>query len=85
MTNMLRRIVPPSLLRTLVLRTAKAQKGRVTPAEVAAATALPYQDAKSELERLAAGGACQVVVGEGGLVVYRFPEFEGDEAKREAL
>ncbi len=69
----------------LVLRAARAQKGRITPAEVAAATALPYTEAKEELERLTQSGACTVVVGEGGLVVYRFPEFEGDDAKREAI
>lgn len=69
----------------LVLRAARASGGRITPAEVAAATALPYTEAKAELDRLAEAGACQVVVGEGGLVVYRFPEFEDGDAKREAV
>jgi hypothetical protein len=75
----------PLPVEALVLRAARAQAGRITPAAVAAATALPYADAKAELDRLVQAGACTVVVGEGGLVVYRFVEFEDASAKREAI
>ena len=69
----------------LILRVARDRKGRITPAEVAAETTISIRQAKVELDKLVEDGFCQELVGESGVIVYRFPEFESTDAKRDVL
>lgn len=71
---------PPS---TLCIRAAQKRGGRVTATEVAADGTLSFEEAKLELEKLSKGGACEVVVAEAGILVYRFPELERPENKND--
>ncbi|ACF13522.1 hypothetical protein Ctha_1058 [Chloroherpeton thalassium ATCC 35110] len=68
-----------------LLHAAMAYKGRITAAEAAAGLYIPYEEAQQELEELASQGACQVTVGERGILVYYFPEFEDDDHKKGVL
>jgi hypothetical protein len=68
-----------------VLRTARALNGRVTAAEVAAETGLSLQAVNGELARLERDGACTSLVGESGILVYLFAEFENPEAKKDVF
>ena len=68
-----------------ILRVARQLQGRVTAVEVAAETDIPLDQIKAELERLAVKHNCQMTVGEAGLVVYYFPEFENAHSKLDAL
>jgi len=61
---------------------AMVHKGRITAAEAALDLRLPYEEVQGELENLASQGACQVTVGERGIIVYYFPEFEDDDHKK---
>lgn len=67
----------------MVLRVARKHHGRITPVEVAADTALSIEEAKEELDKMVKTRACQLIVGEGGLLVYYFPEFESDRHKQD--
>jgi hypothetical protein len=70
---------------TTAIRAAQKHAGRITAAEVAADTHLTFDEAKAELERLAKAGACEVVVGDAGILVYRFPEFENSANKKDVV
>jgi hypothetical protein len=59
----------------LVLQLAETQQGRVTLPEVAAHCALSVAESKKLLERLATGGAAELLVSEHGVIVYEFPGF----------
>ena len=67
----------------VILRTAKKNKGLVTPGEVALEGNIPIQDAKKNLDELAVKGFIEMRVRQSGTVVYTFPEFmdEGEDAK----
>ncbi|MBN2352419.1 MAG: TM2 domain-containing protein [Spirochaetales bacterium] len=67
----------------VILRTAKKNKGLVTPGEVALEGNIPIREAKKNLEELAAKGFIEMRVRQSGTVVYTFPEFmdEGEDAK----
>ena len=68
---------------TWILRAAVHRGGRITAAEAAADTPLSFEDAQSVLDLLSRAGACRVMVGENsGVVVYHFPEFETQDAKK---
>jgi hypothetical protein len=75
-------VAPPS---TTIIRAAQKRGGRITAAEVAADTTLTFEQAKVELERLSKAGGCEVVVGDAGLLVYRFPEFESSDNKKDVI
>jgi hypothetical protein len=68
-----------------IIRVAQKHGGRITAAEVAADTTIPFDEAKGELDRLAKAGACEVVVGDAGILVYRFPEFESAANKQDSV
>jgi len=69
-----------------IFRLAEDRGGRVTPVEVAASIGVPFDVAADSLEALSVKGACQILVTEAGVTVYRFPEFEGLAAgKRDLL
>ena len=69
----------------LILRAAKAQRGRLTAAEVAAATNLHYKVAAAHLEEMAADGLCEARVGQTGTMFYYFEEFANPHGKRDIL
>jgi hypothetical protein len=56
----------------VVLRLARDRGGEVTAAQVAADSALSFDDAQAELDTLARKGACEVDATEDGVVIYRF-------------
>ncbi len=70
---------------SIVIRAAQKQAGSITAAEVAADSPLSFEEAKLELDGLAKAGACEVIVGDAGILVYRFPEFESDASKKDVV
>jgi TM2 domain-containing membrane protein YozV/predicted transcriptional regulator len=67
----------------VILRTAKKNKGLVTPGEVALEGNIPIREAKKNLDELAVKGFIEMRVRQSGTVVYAFPEFmdQGEDAK----
>lgn len=70
---------------SLILRAARQFKGRITVAEAATATSLPFEQVQKELESLVKASACQKQVGHAGTIVYYFPEFEDAQNKQDIL
>ncbi|RKH68484.1 hypothetical protein [Corallococcus aberystwythensis] len=68
-----------------VLACAKQHGGRVTIAEVAAASQLSFTEAKEVLEGLSRAGACTVDVTENGAFIYEFSGLMPRETARAAL
>jgi hypothetical protein len=58
-----------------ILRTAKEERGIVTPALVALKTSLSIAQAEQQLEKLARQGHAVMHVSDQGRVEYEFPEF----------
>lgn len=56
----------------IVLRLARDRGGELTAAQVAADSALSFDDAQAELDNLARKGACDIDSTDTGVVVYRF-------------
>ena len=56
------------------LQLAKSAGGTLGPSQLAAATAMGFQQAKSVLESLRQQGACELIVSAGGAELYRFPD-----------
>lgn len=77
----------PAMLPTeqAVLKTARKLNGRVTAAEVAAESSLPLHSVQEELDRLEKAGACTSLVGETGIMVFLFAEFEDPSAKQDVF
>ena len=79
----LRRIASPPRLRapappdaqTEVLKIARRQGGRVTPALVAVDTALSVEEAERALDGMVRGGYATMAVADDGRVEYEFREF----------
>ncbi len=69
----------------LVLRIARAQRGRVSAAEVAASSRFDLNESRGVLAKLAREGHCEERVNSMGASFYLFPEFAGDDAKRDIL
>jgi predicted transcriptional regulator len=67
----------------IILRTAKKNKGIVTPGEAALEGNISLQEAKKYLDELAAKGFSELRVKQSGVVVYAFPEFmdHGEDEK----
>lgn len=72
---------PRDSIEKVILRTAKRNKGIVTPGEVALDGDYSLDEAKKALEKLAASGTVEMRVRASGVVAYVFPEFaqDGDE------
>lgn len=68
-----------------IFRLAGERGGRLSPGEVSAALSLPFDVCRHALESLAARDACQVVVTADGATLFRFPELEGPEHRRDLL
>ncbi len=58
-----------------ILRLARANKGQVTPGEVAIEGDLSVDEARKELDKLAKQGMAELRIRSSGVVVYYFPEF----------
>ncbi len=76
-------VVADVALEHAVLKTARSLKGRVTVAEVAADTGLPMARVDAELRRMERSNVCASLVGESGILVYLFAEFEDVDAKKD--
>ncbi len=59
-----------------ILRTARKNGGKVTPAEVALEGDWTIEQAEKALEKLAAGGHAEMHIRDSGVIEYRFAEFE---------
>lgn len=66
-----------------VLQAARTLHGRMTVAEVAAESGLSMADVDTALTRMETDNVCTSLVGESGIVVYLFSEFEDPDAKRQ--
>lgn len=79
-------LVPPEpTLDARLFRLAEAEGGRITAVEVAAALGMGFDQARAALEELERQGACQVLVNDSGMSVYRFAEFEGPDGKKDVM
>lgn len=76
---------PRESLERVILRTAKSNRGVVTPAEIALAADIPLDDGKAALEKLVGQGYADLRVRKNGQLIYVFPEFLTDEEQFEAL
>jgi hypothetical protein len=65
------------------LLAAKKLGGRITANELATEAAIPLAAAEAELEDLHKRGACNLLIGESGVMVFHFPEFESAQAKQD--
>ncbi len=65
-----------------ILRIAREHKGRITAAEVLAETALSLEVVRQTLDELTYAGTCQLIVGDRGMQIYYFPEFEDAASKQ---
>jgi hypothetical protein len=66
---------PKESLERVILRTAKKNKGIVTPGEVALEGNIPIHEAKKNLDELTAKGFTELRVKKSGGIVYTFDEF----------
>ena len=67
-------------LEKVILRTARRNKGVVTPAEVALEGDISMEEAKQALEKLVAAGHADMRIRKSGVIAYVIPEFlEGNE------
>jgi TM2 domain-containing membrane protein YozV len=72
-------------LERIILRTAKANRGVVTPAEIALSADIPLDRGKAALEKLVGQGYADLRVRKNGQLAYVFPEFLTDEEQFEAM
>ena len=64
----------------VILRTAKKNKGVISPGEVALEGDIAMDDAKKYLDKLTAQGYIEMKIRKSGIIAYTFPEFmQGDE------
>lgn len=68
-----------------IFRMAQDSRGRITAVEVSAALGVDFETAREELNALQSRGACQLLVTDDGVSVYRFPEFELGNDKRDIM
>lgn len=78
-----RRQEEPLSLEHVILKAAKENNGTVSPGEIALEGRVTTEEARSELERLASNGFCEVRVKKSGAVVYTFPEFVTQSSENE--
>lgn len=64
----------------VILRTAKKNKGVISPGEVALEGDITMDEAKKYLDKLTAQGYIEIKIRKTGIIAYTFPEFmQGDE------
>jgi TM2 domain-containing membrane protein YozV len=69
----------------VILKTAKKNKGIVTPGEVALSGDFTIEASKKYLDKLSAKGFAEMRIKESGVIVYCFPEFMGGPDKFEDI
>lgn len=65
-------------LERVILRTAKSNKGLVTPGHLALEADVPLEQAHKALEKLSSKGFAELRVRDGGTIAYYFSEFDED-------
>lgn len=65
----------------VILRTAKKNRGRTTPSEVALEGDVSIEEAKRDLDKLVTKGFAEMRVSKSGTIVYIFPDFVADPAE----
>ena len=69
-----------------ILKMARDNGGRLGVVEVAAQLGAPLEEVEASLRRLLAQGACEELVTDSGVSIFRFPELDGrPDAKRDLL
>lgn len=64
----------------VILRTAKKNRGVISPGEVALEGDITMDEAKNYLDKLTAQGYIEMKIRKSGMIAYTFPEFmQGDE------
>lgn len=64
----------------VILRTAKKNRGVISPGEVALEGDITMDEAKKYLDKLTAQGYIEMKIRKSGMIAYTFPEFmQGDE------
>jgi hypothetical protein len=76
---------PRESLERVILRTAKANRGVATPAEIALAADISMDAAKAALEKLVNQGYAEMRVRKSGQLAYVFPEFLDGKEEFETL
>jgi TM2 domain-containing membrane protein YozV len=76
---------PKESIERIILKTARKNKGYVTPGEVAIEGDIPIEEAKKFLDALAAKGYAEMKIKKSGVIVYCFPEFMQDETEFEDI
>ncbi len=59
----------------VILKTAKANHGTITPSEVALEGDIPIEEAKKYLDKITVKGFAEMKITKNGVIVYRFPDF----------
>jgi TM2 domain-containing membrane protein YozV len=59
----------------VILKTAKANHGTVTPSEVALEGDIPIEEARKYLDKITVKGFAEMKITKNGVIVYRFPDF----------
>jgi broad specificity phosphatase PhoE len=73
-------------LQASILRLAQDNAGRLGVVEVSAALGAPLDRADQAMMELVARGACEELVTDAGVSIFRFPELEGlADGKRDML
>ncbi len=72
-------------LEKVILRTARKNRGAVTPGEVALEGDIPIDQAKKALEKLVSEGYAEMRIRKSGVIAYVFPEFGEEEEGYEEL
>ncbi len=67
----------------IILKTAKKNKGVVSPSEIALEAEIPLEKAKKNLENLAENGYADLRVTKSGVIVFVFPDFMRDQASQD--
>lgn len=62
-----------------ILRLARKNGGLVSPGEVAIESDISSEQARKELDRLAAAGMAELRIRNSGVIVYFFPEFSSEK------
>lgn len=67
----------------IILKTAKKNKGVVSPSEIALEAEIPLEKAKKNLENLAENGYADLRVTKSGVIVFVFPDFMRDQTSQD--
>jgi len=67
----------------VILRSAKKNRGRTTPSEVALEGDVSIDEAKRDLDKLVSKGFAEMRVTKSGTIVYVFPDLAGEAASED--